>query len=489
MALLAIASLASSAQAAPDVSELARRARQFMADGKFSAAADLYAQLAQALPGDPGVAMNHGMALHMSGRFRESIPRLQAASEADLQPARASFLIGTAHLALNEPDRAVQPLQEAARASPGMAEAAHALAQALTMLGRHREAANEFRRLTGLAPSNPAAWFGLGLAYSTLSQAALNELERTAPESAYMVALAAEVQMSQGKHANALHLYREALNRQPELLGARRGIAAIYRRTGHSDWADKEEAMEPRVPEAECATRRAECLYQDGKWLELADAASAGGPAAHFWASRAYDTLASQAYERLKQLPPSAEGHEFDARTFRDQGRHRESIESWRAALKIRPEDSNLQKELAVSLQLNRDYAAARPLLQRLLASRPDSVELHYAMGSLLVNVQELDDAVRHLELVTSGEPGFLPARASLGLALMRLDRTAEAVTHLEAALPSDSDGSIHFRLAQAYQRTGQAQRANQMLETYRRILHLLDERAQFEKGLGILPP
>ena len=461
-----------------------------MVDGQFSAAADLYAQLSRALPGDPGVAMNHGMALHMSGRFRESIPKLRAAAESDLAPAHVSFLIGTAHLALNEPDEALQYLREAVGEDPGQAEATQGLAQALTMLGRHREAADQFRHLTGLAPSSPAAWFGLGLAYSTLSQAALNELERGAPESGYMVALAAEVQVSQGKHASALDLYREALDRQPGLPGAHRGIAEIYRRTGHPDWAREEAAKEPRIPEAECASKRIECLYQDGKWLELADAALAlPSPAAHFWASRAYDSLARKAYERLKHLPPSAESHEFDARRSRDRERHPDSIESWRRALKFRPGDSHLQKELAVSLQLNRDYAAARPLLERLLAARPDSVELNYALGSLLLNTEELEEATQHLELVAKSEPGFLPARASLGLVLMRLGRTAQAVAHLEAALPSDSDGSIHFRLGQAYQRTGQVQRANQTLKTYQRIRRILDERAQAEKGLAITPP
>ena len=357
-------------------------------------------------------------------------------------------------------------------------------------LGEHREAADRYRHLTRLAPSSPAAWMGLGLAYSSLSQAALNEVKRVAPESAYMVALAAEVQLSQGKHASTLHLFREALNRQPNLPGTHRGIAEVYRRTGHADWADEESAKEPRVAGADCASRQIECLYQDAKWLELARAVAAlPGPASHFWASRAYDAPARRAYGRLNQLPPSAESHEFHARTFRDQGRHQESIASWRAALTIRPGDPNIQKELAISMQMNRDYAAARPLLERLLAARPDSVDPKYAMGSLLLNVQELEAAARHLELGAASEPGFLPARASLGLALMRLDLTAEAVPHLEAALPSDSDGSIHFRLAQAYQRIGQAEPASDLLEKYRRIQRLLDERAQFNKGLSMSPP
>ena len=58
------------------------------------------------------------MALLMSGRFRESIPRLREAVEAGPDAARASFLIGTAHLAMNEPHEALQPLRDAISEDP-----------------------------------------------------------------------------------------------------------------------------------------------------------------------------------------------------------------------------------------------------------------------------------------------------------------------------------------------------------------------------------
>ncbi len=83
----------------------------------------------------------------------------------------------------------------------------------------------------------------------------------------------------------------------------------------------------------------------------------------------------------------------------------------------------------------------------------------------------------------------FLPARASLGLALLRLDRAAEAIPHLEAALPADSDGSTHFRLAQAFRQAGRTAEAEGMLAKYGAMRRQTEEREAFIERLQITPP
>jgi hypothetical protein len=40
----------------------------------------------------------------------------------------------------------------------------------------------------------------------------------------------------------------------------------------------------------------------------------------------------------------------------------------------------------------------------------------------------------------------------------------ANAIPHLEAALDTDDDGSLHYQLARAYQATGQAELAKTMM-------------------------
>ena len=461
-----------------------------MAAGDFAAAVSAYSELAEALPGDPGVALNLGMALHMTGEFAPALERLQFALNSRVGGARAMFLIGTAYLALNQLEPAIEALEGAIDADPAMIEAAGALAQALSRQGSHREAARHFRRWTDLDPTAPAAWFGLVASYSTLAQAALDALEREAPESGYMVALAAEVQVARGQDASALQLFREALRRDASLAGVHRGIAAIYGRAGQDGWAEQEEEREVDYGNSDCRTQELACLYGRERWAVLAEAASTlSGPAAHFWMSRAFDAMSREARDRLRALPPSVEGYELSARTSGDQQRYVDAAASWRSALALRPDDPRLEMELAISLQQGRKFDQALPMLQRLVKQVPDSIEINYSLGHVLANLQRPAEAIPHLKLVATRAPDFLPARATLGLALMRLDQVAQAVAHLEAALPADSDASTHFRLAQAYRQLGRDQQAREMLERYQRVKRLVDERAKYAKSLRITPP
>jgi len=478
------------AQADARLAELAQSGRRAMAGGDFAAAVSAYSELAKALPDDPGVALNLGMALHMAGEFGRALDRLRFALDAGVGGERAMVLIGTAYLALNQLDPAIESLKRATDADPALVEGAAALAQALTRQGSHREAARRYRKWTDLAPEDPAAWFGLVGSYSTLAQAALDALEREAPESGYMVALAAEVQMAMGQDASALQLFREALRRAPSLAGVHRGIAAIYRRAGQDSWAELEEGREFDYEGSDCQTWKLACLYGRGQWTDLADAASAqSGPEAQFWTSRAFDALSREARDRLRALPASVEGYELAAITSRDRQRHAEAAASWRAALALRPGDPRLEMELAISLQQGGELEEALPMLRRLVEQAPDSIELNYSLGLALANLQRPAEAIPHLNFVTTRAPDFLPARATLGLALMRLDRAAQAVAHLEAALPADNDASTHFRLAQAYRQLGRDQDAREMLDRYQHVKRLVEERTEYARSLRITPP
>ena len=57
--------------------------------------------------------------------------------------------------------------------------------------------------------------------------------------------------------------------------------------------------------------------------------------------------------------------------------------------------------------------------------------------------------------LSSNASSGLSSADASLGLALSRLGKHAEAIPHLRKALELDDDGSLHFQLANAYRAAG----------------------------------
>src|SRR5260370_24657732 len=82
-----------------------------MAEGKFVQAIPLYRELIQAVPNNPGLMLNLGMALHMAGKEREAIPELEAATKLDPTLAPAWLFLGAARLQLGEATAAVQALK------------------------------------------------------------------------------------------------------------------------------------------------------------------------------------------------------------------------------------------------------------------------------------------------------------------------------------------------------------------------------------------
>lgn len=55
-----------------------QRAKQAMSAGRFEEAVTLYREFVRVLPGNPGLRMNLGLALHSAGRYREAIEQFRA---------------------------------------------------------------------------------------------------------------------------------------------------------------------------------------------------------------------------------------------------------------------------------------------------------------------------------------------------------------------------------------------------------------------------
>jgi tetratricopeptide (TPR) repeat protein len=324
--LLAAASLW--AQSQDDLALQSQRGKEAMAAGRFAEAATIYTALVKALPGNPGLLMNLGMAEYLGGHPRAAVPHFGAALQLDASLFPAWLFLGLAHLDLGEPARAIEPLTQALHLDASSVQARQALAGALFSLDRFAEAATEYRRLAEADPVSSRAWYSLGRSYEALSRRAFAELERRAPDSAYWSFLAAGMRFAQRQYSTAFYLYKQALERMPALHGAHAALADIYRRTSHPDWAAIEDRRERSLGPPDCVASPIECEFAPGRYQQAVDAASKAGPApeALFFQSLAYNELALQAFERLSNLPPSAELHALRAESERNRGRYIEAV-------------------------------------------------------------------------------------------------------------------------------------------------------------------
>src|SRR3981081_2472382 len=168
-----------------DLALRSHRAKELMAEDKFVQAISLYRELNQAVPNNPGLMLNLGMALHMAGKEREAIPQLEAVVKRDPAVAPAWLFLGAARLRAGQATAAVKALKTFLELQPDHREAREMAASALLSLDRFDEAAEQYQKLTAQQPKSAQAWYGLGQCYETLSSRTFEELQKTDPDSGY----------------------------------------------------------------------------------------------------------------------------------------------------------------------------------------------------------------------------------------------------------------------------------------------------------------
>jgi tetratricopeptide (TPR) repeat protein len=454
-----------------DLAEQSRHAKQLMADHRFADAIPLYEGLVKAVPGNSGLLLNLALAEQMAGRLAQSIPHFEAVLKMQPDNLPALLSLSMTRLQLKQPREAIAPLRKVMALDPANRNALGMLAGAEMGQNLFEPAAEHYRALVAQDATDPRAWYGLGKAYESLATRTFDQLNKRSPESPYIAILLADTRVQRHQYRSAFFFYHEAQRKSPELPGIHAGLAQVYRGTEHADWAASEQKQEESLPAPDCKAQASECAFLAGHYLDSAKGASTNAPpAALFWATRSYNELAIQAFERLTQLPESVQIHALKAQIFSDHKQDLEAANEWRAALKLAPDDDKVKRDLAGALFEAKDYQSAIPLLQQQLTNEPNAPDLNYFMGTSLFRTEQPEKALPYLELAVKNHAEILPADAALGLTLVALNKNADAVPYLKKALALDDDGSLHYSLARAYRAAGDTQLAAEAMQQYQKI-------------------
>ena len=486
--LLSAPAVAAGAQIDPNAQVAS--ARQAMAEQRFGEAAEIYAELASRFPNEPTLQVNLGMALHFSARDAEAIQPLQRAAAALPSSFPAHFALGASLSRIGRYSEAVAPLQEATRINPQHVFAHVLLGEALEAVEEHSRAAGVWRTLGGLASTSPYAYAGLVRCNEELAATAIDQMRQHHPESSYMLRYLGQTKLAARQYPSALYLFRSALERQPDVRAVHEAMASVYEGAGHPEWAEIERRKAMSLPEPDCtALESVECLFRAGRSDLVPPLAADSSPSDLFWIARSHASLAQDAFEKLASLPESTEKLTLVADLLASQGKFSNAAEACRRAIGIGGTSGELERQLAELLYLAERIEEARPLLERFYRTDPDDPKWAAMLGNLLADEQEYEEAVPLLQF-SLGLPGApATARLDLGRAFLALDRPREALPHLKSSLDLDTDGSIHYQLAQAFRRLGMREEAQEALAQYR----FLDARVrqQTEAGalLGITAP
>jgi len=454
-----------------DLAAESHRAKELMAASHFSEAIPIYESLLKAFPGNTGLLLNLALAEEMAGRPARAVPHFEAVLKVQPDNMPALLSLSMARLQLNQSRDALAPLRKVIKIDPENLDAIGMLADAEMSQKLFEEAAGDYRELTARNEADPRAWYGLGKAYESLADRTFDRLNQSAPESPYVAVLLADTRLQRRQYRSAFFFYRQAQSKSPDLPGIHAGLAQVYRETDHPDWAAAEKKREETLPASDCKVQMSACAFLSQNFLEAVKSAPPNAsPATLFWATKAYNQLAVQAFDRLSQLPESAEIHALKAQILHDHKQNLESADEWRAALKLAPGDANLKRQLAAALFDAKDYRSAMPLVEEQLAHDPNAPELNYLMGASLFRTEQAGKALPYLELAVRGNADMLTADAALGFTLVSLDKNAEAIPYLKKALALDDDGSVHYSLARAYRAAGDSQLAAETMQQYQKI-------------------
>ena len=455
--------------ATADVAALRAQGESAMEASRFGDAEAIYQRLVKITPTDPIAHMQLGMSRAMGGKTAEAIGPLREAVRLrpDLLPAK--LFLGISYMEMGRPKDAVGPLRQVVQADKDNTNARQALAEALLALDQFGEASAQLAALSVTQPQSPQVWAALGRSYEGVAREAFARLQTLDADSPYVWLLAADVLAVEEKYPQAFSLLRKAQGALPTLPGLHHTLARVYAASGHADWA----AIEQKRAEEErpsCEAVPVACAYLGGKLEDvIARTATTAQPAALYWRARAANDLAARSFDTLEKLPPSVERYVVRAGIARDQNQPLEAATQLREALKLSPGDPGLERELAGALYAARDFEGALPLLEKLHGMAPDAPDLQVALGEALLQAQQVDRAVGLLTKAVAADPSQLQAQASLGRALVQSGEFEKAVPHLEKALAGDVDGSVHYQLAQAMQRTGNPERAKALLAEYQK--------------------
>ena len=409
------------------------------------------------------------VAAYDAGRLPEAAAQLEKILQQVPESFEAHELLGMVYAGQSQDQLAKQHLQAAVRIKPSSAAARTNLAANLIRVGDIEGARQQLKKAVALEPTNYDANHNLGEIY--VKQGKLPEaipflrqaqqINPSAYDNGYDLALA---YLLTNKPGPARELIRDLLKRQD--------IAELHNLLGHVE--EKEGNYVAAANEFEAAA------HKDPSESNLFD-----------WAS---ELLLHRTLEpAIEVFRSAAERYPSSARlaiglgiAYYSRGIYDEAVKSLLRGADLSPTDSRCY--LFLSKAYDSSPSQADEVIQRFrrfseLQPNDARAQYYYAI-SLWKGKRTQDPAVDFpqiealLRKAIALDPKLAEARFQLGNLLSDQSHYTEAIPEYLAALDSNSDiPDAHYRLGQAYMRTGQKEKAQGQLTVYqeKRARHMAD--------------
>jgi tetratricopeptide (TPR) repeat protein len=389
-----------------------------------------------------------------------SLYRSQEDWEAALRSAQAALALDPHHpllyrelaLVLDKLGRSQEAAAARARAEAVYdAEILYARAMRAKGAGRKDEAEKLLRESVGRNRSLSKAWNDLGellraeQRWEEARGAFLHVLEDSPDDSRAVAGLAATLE-AQGKAAEALRYYQEAVLRgsaSPDMLTA---MAAIYRDQ------EKPQAAESAVLQA---------------IQQLPDNPDLMSYLGHLQQSAGKTREALESYSAALRLDPQkVEALTGQARSLLQQGDIRGALASLNLARSLEPDNTGILKELILAYEQAADAKSAESGCRECLKINPEDPECREQLAALRMAARDYQESAAHFRFILDKGTASRSVLNGLAFSLMHIGDLGGAILMSERSLRDFvPDAQVHAGLGYLYRCRGDLQSA---LKNYR---------------------
>jgi tetratricopeptide (TPR) repeat protein len=410
--------------------DLFREAAALSAEHNFDGAIGKYKAALQLRPGAAEALSNLGVIYHLAGRYQQAVETMDRVIAIDPKVFPARLILGLDLVRLDRSGEAIPHLRMAVVLSPGNTEAALGLAAAYVAMGRLQEAADEYEAQTRVDPRGVEAWYGLGLCYERLAEAASRRLSRMPGGASLNKQFLTEFLIDRGE----FKLAEESMREMAEL------------------------SVQAPSPDAKQA-------YDEARRL--------AGRSRH-------------AFLNLVDVAPRAwQSRLFLADLNRQQRKFPEAIADYRAVERMMPQSPAPKLGLATVYWELGQFEQSEEYLNQVLKMNPQASLALFELGNIRVRQNRDSEAIPLLKSFLAGEPDSLSACADLGRAYYHLGRNQEALVYLEKARAIDDKGDIHYQLAMVLKRMDRGEEAEKALRASNLLRQRALDRQQRLRGMG----
>ena len=183
--------------------------------------------------------------------------------------------------------------------------------------------------------------------------------------------------------------------------------------------------------------------------------------------------LSEEALSKLTSLDPNSVWvHEISGEVMESMKNYDGALLEYKKAVEVAPQQAGTHYHLGNAYWSLNMWDAATEQFRAELANDPSNCMAQWKIGNIILEEHgDSAEALAEVQKALDACPALMSARVDRARALIKLERHAEAVNDLEAAVKADpAESSPHFLLAQAYRALGRTQDAQAEMKVFSQL-------------------